>query len=77
MNDYPMTDQDGEDLLKRFTYHPPKNNQPERYKIIREEAHKLAVGISIMAPKSRELALALTNLEQFVFWANAAIARNE
>ena len=28
-------------------------------------------------PDSRELSLALTNLEQAVFWANASIARNE
>jgi hypothetical protein len=30
-----------------------------------------------LCPESRELALASTNLEQCVMWANAAIARNE
>ena len=29
------------------------------------------------APQSREQSLALTNVEQAIFWANAAIARNE
>jgi hypothetical protein len=28
-----------------------------------------------MVPEGREKALALTNLEQVMFWANAAIAR--
>ncbi|MGP3782344.1 Acb2/Tad1 domain-containing protein [Paenibacillus sp. 1A_MP2] len=33
--------------------------------------------IDEQTPKSREQSLAMTNLEQAVFWANAAIARNE
>lgn len=31
----------------------------------------------VLTPKSREQSTALTNLDQVVFWANAAIARNE
>lgn len=65
------------DLDNRFTYHPPKEGQPERYVKIREAARQLAQTIVELTPQSREQSVALTNLEQATFWANAAIARNE
>jgi hypothetical protein len=65
------------DLDNRFTYHAPKPGQPERYQMIRDQAKILANDISTLTPASREQSLALTNLEQAVMWANAAIARNE
>jgi hypothetical protein len=33
--------------------------------------------LQYLCPGSRELSLAITKLEEAVFWANAAIARNE
>ncbi len=60
-----------------FTYHPPKGDQPERYERIRSSARIFAHFILASTPESREQSLALTNLEQAVMWANAAIARNE
>lgn len=60
-----------------FTYHPPKGDQAVRYGDIRTEVLNLAAFIECRCPPSRELALALTKLEEAVFWANAAIARNE
>jgi hypothetical protein len=60
-----------------FTYHAPKDGQTERYEAIRAHAKSLAIFLAESTPKSREQSLALTNLEQAVFWANAAIARNE
>ena len=65
------------DLRNNFTYHPPKDGQPEKYAKIREKGHELAVLVQSECPASRELSLALTNLEQAVMWANASIARNE
>lgn len=65
------------EINKRFTYHPPFGNQVERYNKIREGARGLAIAMSVDCPDSRELSLALTKLEEAVFWANAAIARNE
>lgn len=69
------------DLTERiesdFTYHPPKGDQVERYAMIRAAAKTLAHDIVTITPESREQSLALTNLEQAVMWANAAIARNE
>jgi len=67
-----------QDLTERnFTYHPPKPGQPEKYERLREEAKALARSIEELCPSSRERSLAMTNLEQAVMWANAAIARNE
>lgn len=65
------------DLERRFTYHPPKPGQPERYVSIRGQAKALAYILAQSCPASRELSLAITHLEETVFWANAAIARNE
>lgn len=65
-----------EDLTNRFTYHPPKDGQPELYQRLRDEAKALAESIDEAAPDSREKSLAITSLEQAVFWANAAIARH-
>lgn len=65
------------ELIKRFVYHPPKEDQPARYETIREIAHQFASDIVETTPESREQSLALTHLEEVVFWANAAIARNE
>jgi hypothetical protein len=67
---------DNSDLLNRFTYHPPKEGQPEQYQAIRDGAYHLAGLINRTAPESREKSLAVTHLEDAVMWANAAIARH-
>jgi hypothetical protein len=65
------------EINSRFTYHPPKHDQQDRYVLIREEARKLAMLLASNTPPSREQALALTHLDQCVMCANAAIARHE
>ena len=60
-----------------FTFHPPKEGQCEKYEAIRAKAKEYAFLIAELTPTSREQAASLTNLDQVVFWANAAIARNE
>lgn len=64
-------------LDNNFTYHPPLAGQAERYVEIRDAAKALAFTLVNLCPTSRELSLALTDLEQAMMWANAAIARNE
>jgi hypothetical protein len=64
-------------LDNNFMYHAPKPGQPEKYEIIRSTAKALAELINEACPDSREKSLAMTNLEQAIFWANASIARNE
>lgn len=65
------------DIERRFTYHPPKPGQPERYTAIRAKAKELADLFYYEVPASREQSLAFTALEEAVMWANAGIARNE
>jgi hypothetical protein len=68
---------DTNELIKRFTYHAPKGDQAQRYEFIRTVAGELAEVLVGQTPASREQSLAITALEESVFWANAAIARNE
>ncbi len=74
---YETSKADLEKIEKAFTYHAPQGDQPSRYVSIRDNAKELAIQMTQYAPPSRELSLALTNLEQAVMWCNAAIARNE
>ncbi|QJC53067.1 hypothetical protein HGI30_16795 [Paenibacillus albicereus] len=63
-------------LENNFSYHAPQPGQPEKYEELRSSAKELAYIIKSLCPDSREQSLALTNLEQALMWANAAIARN-
>lgn len=65
------------DLENRFTYHRPNEEQAKKFPIIRDEAKRLAYMIKHFCPNGREQALALTKLEEAVFWANAGISRNK
>jgi hypothetical protein len=66
-----------DDLDRRFSYHPPFGDQPERFVAIRQAAREFADLIVQTTPYSREQSTALTHLDQVVMWANAAIARHE
>lgn len=77
MNDYEITQKLSELLEKTFSYHAPKNDQPERYIMLRDKTKDLAYIIVQNTPPSREQSLAITHLEAVVFYANAAIARGE
>ena len=68
-----MSDQ----IENSFTYHAPKEGQPEKYERIRAKAKELAYLIDELCPNSREKSLAMTKLEESSMWANASIARNE
>lgn len=74
---YQPSEKDQKNLDNNFVYHPPKDGQNTKYETLRSEAKALAETLCFLCPPSRELSIALTNLEQAVFWANAAIARNE
>jgi hypothetical protein len=66
-----------EQIDRAFTYHAPKGDQPRRYEGLRASGKALAKQIVTSSPPGREQSLALTNLEQAIMWANAAIARGE
>lgn len=60
-----------------YTYHAPFGTQQERYIALRAAGKALATAITELVPPSREASVALTNVQQAVMWANAAIAINE
>lgn len=66
-----------DDLERRFTYHPPKGDQAERYERLRAKARELSEAINDLCPDSREKSTALTKVQESCMWANAAIAVNE
>lgn len=73
----PMSQKDQERIINNFTYHASRPDQLDRYNILRAEASVLAEKICVNCPDSRERSLALTKLEEAIFWANASISRNE
>lgn len=67
-----------EDIENRFVFHAASRfNSADRHEQVREGCRLLAHGLNNTLPEGREKALAITNLEQVMFWANAAIARDE
>lgn len=69
---------DSDDLENRFTFHPVRDDvQATTYAHIRNKAKALAYYLTESCPPSRELSLAITHLEEAVFWGNAAVARHD
>jgi len=64
-------------IERNFTYHVPTGTQASRYDELRQAAKRFAYLILQNTSASREQSLVFTKLEEAVFWANAAIARNE
>ena len=64
------------ELEKRATYHPPTEAAKELHFQNRGKYLEYAEWIAKYIPDSREASIAQTNLEQVLFWVNAAIARN-
>lgn len=65
------------DLENRFTYHAPKGDQQDRYVQVRSKMLEVAKLVMELTPPSREQSVVLTKLDEAMFFANAAIARNE
>lgn len=64
-------------LAHRFSYHQPNTpERVERHQTVRstllEAADKI---VEVTGAPTREQSLAITHLEEAMFWANAAIAR--
>jgi hypothetical protein len=66
-----------EQLEQNFKYHPPQENQINKYQDIREQGKQLATMFLAYCPESAERTLAIRKVEEAVMWANASIARNE
>lgn len=66
-------------LAHRFQFHPADSqNTQEAHQKVREVCLEAAVHIvEVTGAQSREQSLAITHLEEAMFWANAAIARGD
>lgn len=65
-----------EDINNRFVYHAPDEDDVSDHEEVRAECRSLALHLNLILPDGREKSLALTHLEEVMFWSNAAIARN-
>lgn len=75
--EYKPSEVDAKKIENNFKYHAPKEDQAVRYENVRDAAKEFAKTLVALCPPSRELSVALTELETAVMWANASIARNE
>lgn len=67
-----------QELFDRFSYHPPANEDiADLHEEVRDIFLKTAELIAERVPEGRERAVVFTKLEESMFWANAAIARNQ
>jgi hypothetical protein len=68
---------DQKEIDLRFKYHPPTTEHDLAfYRGFRSRLNNIASIIVTHTAPSREQALALTKLEEVVFWTNAARARH-
>jgi hypothetical protein len=66
---------DKQDLANRFSFHPATPDTGPKHDDVRVTCLDLAGDIDDGLPDSREKSLAITHLEEVMFWWNAAIAR--
>lgn len=65
-----------EDLSNRFSFHPPTDNEKRNaHTSVRMGCLELADYLNNKLPDGREKSLAITKLEEVMFWGNAALAR--
>lgn len=63
------------DLESRFAQHVVDEKNAKAMDLVRRRSGKLAELINKIVPPGREKSLAITHLEEVMFWANAGIAR--
>lgn len=67
-----------EDLDRRMDYHPPETvERRAEHESVRSIVKRTAEQLNQLIPDGREKALVITGLEEVMFWANAAVARQD
>jgi len=74
---YQMTDEEHARVRNSFSFHAPFGDQTMRYEEVRRLGRQFAETLFLLCPRSRELSLAITALEEVVMRANQSIALNE
>ena len=64
-------------MEKTFAYHKPGAESLERIKNLRIAFSSMSVACKELCPASRELSVALTNLEQAAMWAIKSVVCND
>lgn len=65
-----------EEIRNRFSFHPATTpGRAEAHTDMRHAAAVMAGIINELVPEGREKELAMTKLEEVMFWGNAGIAR--
>jgi len=66
------------ELPHNFRHHPPLGDAADRHQRVRKAAADFAALVQETLPEGagRERALAITKIEEAMFWANAGIARH-
>lgn len=62
------------ELERWFTYHPPREGQPQRYELLRAQGLVLARLIQGLTPAGSDRAAAIRKVREAIMTANAAIA---
>ena len=67
---------DAEELIHRFAFHPATDEEKRMgHTSVRGACLQLASFLNANLPDGREKALAITHLEEVMFWGSAALAR--
>lgn len=74
---YPQDEKTEKEIYAWFSYHPPKEDQAQRYQLLRDTAKELAFVIVSNVPSSADRTAALRKLRECIMTANAAIACGE
>ena len=65
------------DLDNRFDHHQHTKGSPARHDRVRAQAKRFAESLVAVVPASRELATAITHIEEAMMWASAGITRHD
>jgi hypothetical protein len=66
-----------EDIDNRFRFHPASPEKAKKHEFVRDLCKMTAHDLNDRLPEGREKSLAITHLEEVMYWANAAIARQQ